>query len=116
MRAYQNQESIALLLLGLQEKDTSIVSVAADSLYQISKNKHIDKSTIHKIDKNIDRIARYGYMLHIIKSHLKLNQNSILILDHIDNDLKDIIPILLKLGTLENPEIPLETYIQYFLR
>ena len=115
LRAYQNQESIALLLLGLREKDTSIVSVAADSLYLISKSKHIDNSTIHKVDKHIDRIARYGYMLHIFKSHLKLDQNSLLLIDHIDNDLKDIIPILLKLGTLKNPEIPLETYIQYFL-
>ena len=114
LKAYQNQKSIALLLLGLEEKDTSVVSMAADSLYLISKNKHIDKATINKIDKHINRIARYGYMLHIFKSHFKLNKNSLLLIDHIDNDLKDIIPILLKLGSLENPEIPLETYIQYF--
>ena len=114
LKGYQSQDSIALLLLGLKEKDISIVSIAADSIYLISKNKPINSTTLDKINKQINRIAKYGYMLHVFNSHFKLNQNSLLLIDHIENDLKAIIPILLKLGILENPEIPLETYIQYF--
>mgnify|MGYP005747426913 FL=1 len=36
-----------------------------------------------------------------------------LIKDHIDYDLSMIIPVLLKLGTLKEPEIPIEKYIHY---
>ena len=114
LKEYQSQKSTELLLLGLKEKDISIVSVAADSIYQLSKNELINNSTLEKIDKHINRIAKYGYMLHIFNNHFKLNQNTLLLKDHIKNDLKEIIPILLKLGILENPEIPVETYIQYF--
>ncbi len=114
LKRYQNQESIDMLFKGLKEKDISLVSVAADSIYLISKKKIIKNSNLDTLNKHINRIAKYGYLLHIFSNHFNLNQNTLLLKDHIDNDLKEIIPILLKLGILENPEIPLETYIQYF--
>ena len=53
-------------------------------------------------------------MLHIFRNNFELNQDTLLLIDQINSDLKEIVPILLKLGVLESPKIPLETYIQYF--
>tara|TARA_Y100000590_G_C15738795_1_gene1019500 strand:+ start:1449 stop:4598 length:3150 start_codon:yes stop_codon:yes gene_type:complete len=114
LKEYHNQESIDLLRSGLKEKDISIASIAADSLHIISKNIKINYTTLKKIDSDISNIAEYGYMLHIFRNNFELSQGTLLLIDQINSDLKEIVPILLKLGVLESPKIPLETYIQYF--
>ena len=39
--------------------------------------------------------------------------NNILLIDHIEHDLQMLRHLILKLGTLEDPTVPIESYIRY---
>ena len=58
-------------------------------------------------------MAHRAFQLHLFKSTIDNELSSLLIKDHIDYDLSLLIPVLLKLGTLKKPKIPIEKYIRY---
>ena len=104
---------LEILIKLLKEPDLIILNTVCDALISISKNFELEQDFLDKIDDDFQYLAQQAFQLHKFKKDLKNDSDSILIHDHIESDLNKITPILLKLGTLDEPEIPIETYIQY---
>ena len=110
---YRNKYTVGIILTFMNDPNLSLIEEASDALIEISKKHAIDNVELLEINKNIETLAKRAYQLHRFNHDLDSDLKACLIIDHIDCDLAAIIRIILKLGTLKEPDIPIETYIRY---
>ena len=110
---YNNKESLNLILNVMDSPHLSVIDEASNALIKISKIQNLDKEYLIQIEELILLLAKRAFQLHLFQSTIINDSYSILIKDHIEYDLSIIIPVLLKLGTLKDPDIPIEKYIHY---
>ena len=110
---FDSENIIDIMLLNMNDPELLILKEVSTGLIKISKIRSFQKIELLKIDKEIQLLAKRAFQLHIFYETLHPNKTSDLIKDHIKNDLSTIIPILLRLGTLREPKVPIETYIRY---
>jgi len=113
MQKNPNKSWLEILIRILKDPDLIILNTVCDALISISKSFEIEQQYLDKIDEDFQHLAQQAFQLHKFKKDLENDLDTTLIHDHIDSDLNKITPVLLKLGTLDKPEIPIETYIQY---
>ena len=97
----------------LENMDLIIVEESSDTLLKLSKITDFNKSTFLKINKNIDTLALRTLKLLHFKKIIETQSNSELLTNHINSDIQNLIVIMIKLGTLNNPKVPVENYIRY---
>ena len=97
----------------MDDPELLILDEASNTLVYLSKNTTLVKSELENIDVIVYTLAKRAYQLNQFSHHIKDDPDALLLLDHIESDLGMLIPILLKLGTLKDPDIPIETYIRY---
>ncbi|HIB04312.1 MAG TPA: cyclic nucleotide-binding domain-containing protein, partial [Candidatus Marinimicrobia bacterium] len=110
---YHRTDTINIIISIMDDPELLILDEASNALVNLSKNTTLVKSELETIDAKIYTVAKRAYQLYQFRRHIKDDPDALLLLDHIENDLGMLIPILLKLGTLKDPDIPIETYIRY---
>ena len=110
---FYSQGTVKIILLFMKNPDLLFIEEASDALIKISKKHALDDTGLLEINKNIETLAKRAYQLHSFNHDINSDRNAALIIDHIECDLIVIIRIILKLGTLKEPDIPIETYIRY---
>ena len=108
-----NNQPIDFLFEILNSSHLSLVNETSNALIKISKKQILQDNHFDLIQDSIISLARRAFQLHLFKSTIGNESSSLLIKDHIDYDLSILIPVLLKLGTLKEPKIPIEKYIRY---
>ena len=108
-----DKKNIDLYLLMLKDPELIVLDAASNALLKKSKTIALKTFELKKIHNIVSEIAERAYQLFLFKENLNDKQGTKLLVDHIESDLNILIPIILKLGTLENPEIPIETYIRF---
>jgi hypothetical protein len=97
----------------LKDIDLKIVEETCDTLIRLSKKTDFEKLTFSKINENIDDLALKTIQLIRFKRSMESEKHSELLIDHIKSDIQNLIVIIIKLGTLNNPKVPVEEYIRY---
>ena len=110
---YHRTDAINIIISIMDDPELLILDEASNALVNLSKNTTLVKSDLETIDAKIYTLAKRAYQLYQFRRHIKDDPDALLLLDHIESDLGMLIPILLKLGTLKDPDIPIETYIRY---
>ena len=110
---FSSSDMAELLSSGLNDPDLLILNGISNALVKMSKNKELEPEILNKIENHIKAISKRAFQLYLLRDQLKNVSQAFLIQDHIESDLNKVIPILLKLGTLKKPDIPIETYIRY---
>ena len=110
---FSSSDMAELLSSGLNDPDLLILNGISNALVKMSKNKELEAEILNKIENHIKVISKRAFQLYLLRDQLKNVSQAFLIQDHIESDLNKVIPILLKLGTLKKPDIPIETYIRY---
>ena len=110
---FSSSDMAELLSSGLNDPDLLILNGISNALVKMSKNKELEAEILNKIENHIEAISNRAFQLYLLRDQLKNVSQAFLIQDHIESDLNKVIPILLKLGTLKKPDIPIETYIRY---
>ena len=113
MHNYDKKDTVEMILSCIDNPDLSIIDEASNALIKISKSRNLENSELKKVDNNIQTLAKRAYQLHSFKHDISKNTRADLVIDHIENDLILITRIILKLGTLKDPNVPIETYIRY---
>ena len=107
------EKPLNLIFNEMTSSHLSVIDEASNALINLSKHQNLSDAHLSKIDESVLLLAQRAFQLHLFKSTIVNDSYSMLIKDHIDYDLSMIIPVLLKLGTLKEPEIPIEKYIHY---
>ena len=110
---FDSDDIIEIILSTMNDPELSILEKISTGLIKISKLRPFQKIELVKIDREIQSLAKRAFQLHMFYESLHPDKTSNLIKDHIKNDLSILIPIILRLGTLKEPKIPIETYIRY---
>ena len=110
---YHNKGTVGIILTFMNNPNLSLIEEASDALIKISKKHALDNVELLEINNNIETLAKRAYQLHRFNHDLDSDLKAGLIIDHINCDLAAITRIILKLGTLKEPDIPIETYIRY---
>ena len=113
MHSFDDKRLIKIILGMIKSHHISIINKSSNCLIKISKLNNININELYEIEEYIKIIAKRAFQLHLFRSTILHDQNSALIIDHIDHDIEKISPILLKLGTLREPQIPIEKYIHF---
>ena len=109
----RHDKSIELILLEMEGSDLYYLNKCTNALIKISKKHSISKSVQDQIQTLIRRLSIRAFQLILFDNKLHNDKMSILLIDHIEYDLKILKHLILKLGTLDDPTIPIESYIRY---
>ena len=82
-----------------------------DSLLAIARIQPIEADKKPRIHTEIRMIAKKVYALNECINMLPDDQHKFLMNDYLNNEVQNTLPTLLKLGVLDLPDTPIETYI-----
>ena len=111
LREYPNEDSIELLISQLDNNDQDIYNTIVESLLAIARVNPINENKQNQIADEINTIAEKVYTLNECLNMLPDDEHQFLMQDHLNNEIQNTLPTLLKLGVLDVPETPIETYI-----
>jgi len=113
LKHYGNSHSAEILKQSLNSPYLNILSEVSNSMLSVAREEPPSEQYMEDISDNINNICRNIYQLYHFSHLLPDDEHSALVKDHIESDIHKYIPIILKLGVLKNPTIPIETYIRY---
>ncbi|MBT4308343.1 MAG: cyclic nucleotide-binding domain-containing protein [Candidatus Marinimicrobia bacterium] len=111
LREYPNDDSIDMLLSQLNRDDQNVYNEVVDSLLAIARISPIDEKKKQVIADEINAIAEKVYALNEAIKLIPDDDNKFFLHDHLNNEIQNTLPTLLKLGVLDVPDTPIETYI-----
>ena len=111
LREYPNEASIELLISQLDDSDQDIYNLVVESLLTIARLNPIGEEKHDRIATEISTIAKKVYALNECINMLPDDEHQFLMKDHLNNEIQNTLPTLLKLGVLDVPDTPIETYI-----
>lgn len=112
VKALKDYSDVNLLLNQLDEADQGMYNETVDSLLVCARAESFDENRLEVISGEIHKIARKLYAFNVCKKLLPENNKQLLMVDHLNNEIQNTLPSLLKLGVMSKPNTPIETYIQ----
>ena len=112
LREYPDEASIKLLISQLDNSDQDIYNLVVESLLAIARIDSIGEEYKSRIAHEINTIAKKVYALSECIKMLPQDENQFLMKDFLNNEIQNTLPTLLKLGVLDVPDTPIETYIR----
>ena len=112
LREYPDDKSIGLLMSQLKSTDQDIYNESVDSLLAIARIEPLNEENIKNISHEINTIANRLYALYETIKILPEDEHAFLLNDFLNSEIQNILPTLLKLGVMDKPDTPIETYIQ----
>ena len=111
LREYPNDKPIDMLLGQLDKDDQDVYNEAVDSLLAIARLHPFGEEKKTKITKEIRMVATRLYALNEAIKLIPDDDNKFLMYDYLNNEIQNTLPTLLKLGVIDIPDTPIETYI-----
>ena len=111
LREYPNDKPIDMLLGQLDQNDQDVYNEVVDSLLTIARLHPFGEEKKAKITEEIRMIASRVYSLNEAIKLIPDDDNKFLMYDYLNNEIQNTLPTLLKLGVIDIPDTPIETYI-----
>ena len=111
LREYPNDKPIDMLLGQLDQNDQDVYNEVVDSLLTIARLHPFGEEKKAKITEEIRMIASRVYSLNESIKLIPDDDNKFLMYDYLNNEIQNTLPTLLKLGVIDIPDTPIETYI-----
>ena len=115
IKKYPTKDSIDMLLSVISPKIPPIQAVAVDSLIHIARELPLDEKQIAITKEELIKTSKYAYEKIIALSQIEENEKNQLLRYLLQDEVRKLIPVIMKLGILDKPQTPIETYIQYVL-
>ena len=115
LKNYPTKQSIGLILSRINPKTPPIQAEAVDTLIHLARETPLKEEDISITKDVLIKTARYAYEKIIALSQIEDSKDNQLLRHFLQNEIKKLIPVIMKLGIIDKPETPIETYIQYVL-
>ena len=113
LKNYPTKQSIGIILSKGNPKTPSIQAEAVDTLIHIARESPLKEEDIFITKGELINTARYAYEIIIALSQIDDSDDNQLLRYFLQNDVRKLIPVIMKLGIMDKPETQIETYIQY---
>ena len=111
IREYPCDRSIEILLSKMDDDDQEAYNEIVDSLIAIARSHPIQEKKLEDISNKIQTTANKLYYNYELIKLLPDNEQSFLMKDYLTNEIQNTLPTLLKLGVMDKPQTPIESYI-----
>ena len=115
LKNYPTKQSIGLTISRINPKTPPIQAEAVDALIHLAREISLEEEEISITKNELIKTARYAYEKIIALSQIEDTKNNQLLRYFLQNEIRKLIPVIMKLGIVDKPETPIETYIQYVL-
>ena len=112
IKTIREYSCVTLLMKQLNRSDQDIYNEVVDSLLVCARNNNLSDEELEAISSEVQKIAKKLYTMNECKKLLPDDKNQTLMIDHLNNEIQNTLPSLLKLGVMDKPNTPIETYIQ----
>ena len=112
IKTLREYSSTKLLIKQLHHTDQDIYNEVVDSLLICARRQDLSEGELDITSSEIQKIARKLYAMNECKKLIPDDKNQTLMVDHLNNEIQNTLPSLLKLGVMGKPNTPIETYIQ----
>ena len=113
LKKYPTQQSIDIILSKVNPTTPPIQAEAVDTLMHIAREIPLKKEDIFITKGELINTARYAYEIIIALSQIEDSNENQLLRYFLQNEIRKLIPVIMKLGIMDKPETQIETYIQY---
>jgi len=113
LKNYPTEQSIGIILSKVNPKTPSIQTEAVDVLIHIARETPLKEKDIIITKGELINTARYVYEIIIALSQIEDSNDNQLLRYFLQNEVRKLIPVIMKLGIMDKPETQIETYIQY---
>ena len=110
---FEDKEIAKTILSSMDNPDLKFLGECTNTLIKVSKSYGLSNDELGQIRGVLNTLSKRAYQLHLFRDQLISIQSNILLIDHIEHDLTILRHLILKLGTLEDPTVPIESYIRY---
>lgn len=111
LKEYPGNSTVNLLMEQLDREDFLAFSEAVESLLIVARSEPLPDEILNSIKSETWELARQMYSLNETIHLLPEDRHDILLKDYLETEIKKRIPTLMKLGVLDVPDTPVETYI-----
>ena len=113
LKNYPTKQSIGIILSKVSPKTPPIQAEAVDTLIHIARVTPLKEEDIFITKGELINTARYAYEIIIALSQIEDSDDNQLLRYFLQNEVRKLIPVIMKLGIMDKPETQIETYIQY---
>ena len=113
LKNYPTKQSIGIILSKVDPKTPPIQAEAVDTLIHIARETPLKEEDIFITKGELINTARYAYEILIALSQIEDSDDNQLLRFFLQNEVRKLIPVIMKLGIMDKPETQIETYIQY---
>ena len=111
IREYPTKRSVDMLFDRLDRNDQEAYNEIVDSMIAIARVLPLTEERQKLISEEIRSTAEKLYGINELIKLLPEDENNFLLLDFLNNEIQNSLPTLLKLGVMDKPETPIESYI-----
>ena len=113
LKNYPTKQSIGIILSKINPKTPPVQVEAVDTLIHIARETPLKEEDIFITKGELINTARYAYEIIIALSQIDDSDDNQLLRYFLQNEVRKLIPVIMKLGIMDKPETQIETYIQY---
>ncbi len=113
LKHYGDERSGRILGSMLDHDKLLFLSETVDSILGVARKTDLSEEFLDNISGNLKDFSKSAYQLNLFNKVLPDDENGLLLRDHLESDIRRTTGLLLKLGVLNTPNTPIETYIQY---
>ncbi len=111
-RVLHTDEMVNALIHLIERKEKRVISEVIDTLLALGRQEELSKDQTNKLKAEVHQISKHAYrMLDFLHSVEKIDKEHVLN-EVIKHELSKQVPYLLKLGIIETPSTPVESYLQ----
>ena len=107
IKTLREYSSVTLLMKQLNHSDQDIYNEVVDSLLVCARNNNLSDKELEAISSEVQKIAKKLYTMNECKKLLPDDKNQTLMIDHLNNEIQNTLPSLLKLGVMDKPNTPI---------
>ena len=108
---YPTPNTLTLLARCLKDHRFPVFSTTVDTFLAVARKKPLPQNIHQLLEQETSRLARSVYELTTFLTLIKSSESDQLLNDFLHNEILKRIPVLLKLGVMDVPTTPIESYI-----
>lgn len=112
LKEYPFPDSIRVLFDLLQQNKKSVTGEVIDTLLALARQNQFSEELIKQVSSVVHKISNYTYQLIDFLNEIEKIDKNHLLNEVIQTELSKQIPFLLKLGIMDAPLTPVESYLQ----
>lgn len=111
-RVFRTNEMIDALIGLIERKEKRVISEVIDTLLALARQEELSEEQINKLKNEVNRISKHAYRLLDFLHSVEKIDNEHVLNEVIKHELSKQVPYLLKLGIIDTPGTPVESYLQ----